>query len=69
MAIEAEHRATAQFPPEGMKTERVVLRPAGSQYTGALLIYRLANRAHSTTGNRCEKTPSSPCQPRMNAWR
>ncbi|MDB5834085.1 MAG: ribosomal protein S5P -alanine acetyltransferase [Caballeronia sp.] len=46
MAIEAEHRAMAQFPPEGLKTERVVLRPAGSQYTGALLIYRLTNRAH-----------------------
>ncbi|MFT4511171.1 GNAT family N-acetyltransferase [Caballeronia sp. 15711] len=46
MAIEAEHRVMAQFPPEGLKTERVVLRPAGSQYTGALLIYRLANRAH-----------------------
>ncbi|MEA3126842.1 MAG: [ribosomal protein S5]-alanine N-acetyltransferase [Caballeronia sp.] len=46
MAIEAEHRAMAQFPPEGLKTERVVLRPAINQYTGALLIYRLANCAH-----------------------
>ena len=46
MAIEAEHNAMAQFPPEGIKTERVVLRPASSQYTGALLLYRLENRAH-----------------------
>jgi [ribosomal protein S5]-alanine N-acetyltransferase len=46
MEIEAEHTPLAQFPPEGIRTERVTLRLANSQYTGALLIYRLANRAH-----------------------
>ena len=46
MAIEAGRYSMAQFPQEGLKTTRVMLRPASTQYTGALLIYRLANRAH-----------------------
>jgi ribosomal-protein-alanine N-acetyltransferase len=46
MATEAEHNPLAQFPLEGIRTERVVLRLTSPQYTGAMLLYRLANRAH-----------------------
>jgi ribosomal-protein-alanine N-acetyltransferase len=46
MAIEIDHKAMLEFPPDGIRTARVVLRRACRQHADALLAYRLANRTH-----------------------